>query len=42
MPRLRYVLVCPFYAVYMTILLVQRCFRDERRCLAKYGYNLLA
>ena len=26
-----------FYVVYMTILLVIRCYRDEHRCQAKYG-----
>lgn len=25
------------YAIYMTVLLVQRCIRDEDRCQAKYG-----
>jgi 7-dehydrocholesterol reductase len=26
-----------FYLVYLTILLVHRCFRDEQRCREKYG-----
>ncbi|CZT53362.1 related to c-14 sterol reductase ERG-3 [Rhynchosporium secalis] len=26
-----------FYAIFMTVLLVHRCLRDEERCLAKYG-----
>ncbi|MCJ1308004.1 hypothetical protein MMC25_001654 [Agyrium rufum] len=26
-----------FYAIYMTVLLLHRCRRDERRCQAKYG-----
>lgn len=26
-----------FYAVYMTVLLLHRCRRDEKRCQAKYG-----
>jgi 7-dehydrocholesterol reductase len=26
-----------FYCIYMTILLVHRCYRDEKRCHAKYG-----
>ena len=26
-----------FYIIYMTILLVNRCYRDEHRCLNKYG-----
>jgi len=26
-----------FYAVYMTAILVHRCFRDEQRCRTKYG-----
>ena len=26
-----------FYIIYMTILLVHRCYRDEHRCLNKYG-----
>lgn len=44
MGALAYCLACGFghvlpyfYFVYMTILLVHRCYRDERRCLAKYG-----
>ncbi|KAG5270752.1 hypothetical protein AALO_G00196250 [Alosa alosa] len=28
-----------FYFVYMTILLVHRCVRDEHRCSAKYGHD---
>jgi len=28
-----------FYMFFITILLVHRCFRDEQRCLAKYGNN---
>lgn len=26
-----------FYAIYMTILLITRCFRDEERCFSKYA-----
>ncbi|KOC11079.1 putative C-14 sterol reductase [Aspergillus flavus AF70] len=30
--------VLPYmYFIYMTILLIHRCYRDEKRCLAKYG-----
>jgi len=25
------------YAIFMTMILVHRCYRDEKRCSAKYG-----
>jgi 7-dehydrocholesterol reductase len=25
------------YAIFMTVLLIQRCLRDEERCSGKYG-----